>query len=359
MAKHTEVEPVALHPVLKASLGCMDVQIEDELARYRRRRAEERAPVATAPAPVPAQPASPAPAAIASDTNDIADLTRPAPTREATATPEAAASPPPEDDLESSKQLRRNLPAPETATPATPTLLDRLLTPMGVGSLLLLGVATTLLGSALLAPETLNEVAGGWLSADEADPSASESPAGAGGLDLEGPNLADDEFDPLDLDSLSTVETDPDAPEPPPSPAASPLDEGPRIRAEDVPEAELPGRESDLTTALLSPEVEGAAEDAEAAPSPSPSPSPDLENDPAVANAVAGPAAGDRFYYVVASYGGPDSLNRARNTVPEAYLRRFPQGVQIQMGAFASEGDAQALIDRLEQQGIAASVFQR
>jgi len=364
MAKQA-APPSTLHPVLKAALGCMDVQLEDELARYRRRRAEERAQTGPAPAtaPAPASETATIPpgrfanaavaTATASDANDIADFTRQP--RPSSAAAPAAASSAPEDDLESTKQLRRNLPAPEPAASPLPSWRDRLLTPLGVGSLLVLGASGLLLGSALLAPESLDRLASRWLPGDRPEPEATTdaqaSSDAASSLDLEGSNVAGDEFDPLDLDALSTVETGPETPEARPEP--NPTDaEPPQIRAEGVPGAELPGRESDLTTALLSPSPA-------ATPEASPSPTPNLADDPAVANAAPGPAEGDRFYYVVASYGGEASLRQARNIVPEAYLRRFPQGVQIQMGAFASEADAEALIERLAQQGIAASVFRR
>ncbi len=352
-----QIPESSLHTTLQAALNCMDVQLEAELARYRRQRAATPplgTPVASPEAAVVNTAVSNSGAsATVSNTNDIADLTRPRPPAPSL---EAATPAPPEDDLESSQQLRRNLPPAKPAT--TPpgrrdvpagTLRDRLLTPLGVGSLLVLGVTGMLLGSALLAPESLEQLTGAWLGTDTPEPSATTE-AEAGGFDVGGPNLANDEFNPLDLDALSTLEASP-------SPAAAvpgTAPETPPVRIENPP-GTVPALESDLTTALLSP----TAPEPDAEPSPQPSPSPNLEDDPAVANAVPGPAAGDRFYYVVVSYGGEESLRQARGIVPEAYLRRFPQGVQIQMGAFGSEADAQALVNRLQQQGITSSVFRR
>ncbi|NJL00129.1 MAG: hypothetical protein HC910_05995 [Spirulinaceae cyanobacterium SM2_1_0] len=359
--------PTTIHPVLKAALGCMDVQLEEELARYRRQRHEASrrgvpAPVAPLTTAAAIAPPSPTPA-IANDANDIADLTRQPPRADDASV--NAVNPPPEDDLESTKELRRQLPQPEpteTVSPVpSPSWRDRLFTPLGLSSLVVLGIATALLGSALFAPDSLNNLAGNWLTTGEPDPELSpDSPAEDaenGGIDLQGPNLANDEFDPLDLDALSTVETEPSTTDTLPD-LGLPTPNSPQIRAEGV---EVPSRESDLTTALLSPSAEPepeAASSPQASPLPSPAPTPNTE-DPAVANAVPGPAEGDRFYYVVASYGGESSLRQARSIVPEAYLRRFPQGVQIQMGAFGSEADAQSLIDRLQQQGVAASVYRR
>jgi cell division protein FtsN len=42
--------------------------------------------------------------------------------------------------------------------------------------------------------------------------------------------------------------------------------------------------------------------------------------------------------------------------VPDAYLRNFSPGVQIQMGAFYTESDANRLVAQLKQQGVSASV---
>lgn len=77
--------PTTIHPVLKAALGCMDVQLEEELARYRRQRHEASrrgvpAPVAPLTTAAAIAPPSPTPA-IANDANDIADLTRQPPAR--------------------------------------------------------------------------------------------------------------------------------------------------------------------------------------------------------------------------------------------------------------------------------------
>ncbi|MDA0672552.1 MAG: SPOR domain-containing protein, partial [Cyanobacteria bacterium] len=62
-------------------------------------------------------------------------------------------------------------------------------------------------------------------------------------------------------------------------------------------------------------------------------------------------------YYVVTNYTGDPSLNQARQVVGDAYVRNFPIGARIQLGAFSSEADAAAHADNLAAQGISAEVY--
>ncbi|NEO62088.1 MAG: hypothetical protein F6J98_17250, partial [Moorea sp. SIO4G2] len=65
----------------------------------------------------------------------------------------------------------------------------------------------------------------------------------------------------------------------------------------------------------------------------------------------------DPFYYVVINYDGKRSLQQARTIVPDAYVRKLSQGTRIQMGAFKFEHEAQGLLEKLQQQGIYASIY--
>ncbi|NES19008.1 MAG: SPOR domain-containing protein [Symploca sp. SIO3E6] len=69
------------------------------------------------------------------------------------------------------------------------------------------------------------------------------------------------------------------------------------------------------------------------------------------------PAQKDRFYYVVSNYTGAQSLELAKTMVPDAYVRKFPEGSQIQLGAFDTETQAKTLAEQLQQEGISASVY--
>jgi cell division septation protein DedD len=61
---------------------------------------------------------------------------------------------------------------------------------------------------------------------------------------------------------------------------------------------------------------------------------------------------------VVADYTGNQSLESARGVVGDAYVRDFQGGTKIQMGAFSQESSARDLVQRLQQQGIPAQVYQ-
>lgn len=63
-------------------------------------------------------------------------------------------------------------------------------------------------------------------------------------------------------------------------------------------------------------------------------------------------------YYVLADYSD-SSLETARQLVPDAYVREFPeQGTRIQLGAFSEKQKAKQLVEQLRQQGISAGIYQ-
>ncbi|NEO92549.1 MAG: protein kinase [Moorea sp. SIO3G5] len=62
-------------------------------------------------------------------------------------------------------------------------------------------------------------------------------------------------------------------------------------------------------------------------------------------------------YYVILNEGSSTALAKARKIVPGAFLRRFPQGNRIQMGAFKIEAKANAFANQLRQQGMSASIY--
>jgi hypothetical protein len=65
------------------------------------------------------------------------------------------------------------------------------------------------------------------------------------------------------------------------------------------------------------------------------------------------------FIFVVVDYNDQVSrLEQVREVVPDAYLREFPEGVKVQVGAFDETGTAQSLVDRLTEEGISAQVYQ-
>ncbi|KOR38064.1 MULTISPECIES: hypothetical protein [Planktothricoides] len=65
------------------------------------------------------------------------------------------------------------------------------------------------------------------------------------------------------------------------------------------------------------------------------------------------------FFYVVIDYQNEDSLYLARQVIPDAYLREFPNGVKVQMAAFEDTASAQNMVQYLKEQGFAAQVYQQ
>lgn len=95
-----------------------------------------------------------------------------------------------------------------------------------------------------------------------------------------------------------------------------------------------------------------------AAASPTPSPSAASPSPTPVASSPS-PAAlrsGDNYYYVVADGANPQALEQMRRVVPEAYVRDFPEGPQIQVGAYDSRQPAEEIVQFLKRQGIATTI---
>jgi hypothetical protein len=371
MSRRTPVETSPTtrpHPVLAAVLSCMDVQLETELARYRRQRIDrEDSPAmatssqtlmlpplsvepssALVPSPLPPEP--PHQETVSEPSSEL-ELMAPSPAR----SPASLNEPAPEDYLESSEQLLRDLEQENNrrgAAPA-PSLAERLLNPLGVGSMLLLFVAAILLGAAILDPAIVSRLGVDRWFKPQTMPVAENPNVPASGTetvqspDSQQPKLDTDEFVELEIDNLSTIEpsASPSVAELPnaatvPSPGGSPV----------ILPGDVPGTASSLTRALVSP-TEPAASDAQ---------TPEAENPlPQNVTVAPEPPPGDRFYYVIASYSGAASLQRARTIIPDAYARNFNSEPSIQMGAFLREQDAQRLVEQLRQQGFAATIYPR
>lgn len=76
-----------------------------------------------------------------------------------------------------------------------------------------------------------------------------------------------------------------------------------------------------------------------------------------VASSPSSPALnGDNYYYVVAGNANPEALAQLRRVVPEAYVRDFPEGPKIQVGAYDSRQPAEEIVQVLKRQGIAATI---
>ncbi|HIK15974.1 MAG TPA: hypothetical protein IGS53_11915 [Leptolyngbyaceae cyanobacterium M33_DOE_097] len=250
-AKHNPVaaNPV-IHPVLQQALHNLDVQLEDELARYRRQRiaqhalkhakkeekatsgsgnpAKAKAPLtmpplladnagssdrSATPAPPPFTfpaksefnpPPSHANGAIAAPPQP--SVAADSPPAEVGAGLVAVASAPDEEYLESSEELLRSLAAEEAKVRAERGVIQQLFTPMGLGSLLLLLLSSALFGYVVMNPKSVNRVLARF---ERQQPqSAPATPPTATNETPPQPNLAEQEFKRLDLGSLATLKED-------------------------------------------------------------------------------------------------------------------------------------------------------
>jgi hypothetical protein len=460
----------SINPVLQAALGSIDVQLEEELARYRRQRAgrpvmspsglgrhQIRKPIelmavaqgakkaqqpalgmSTAPKisfplvmvnPTPT-PESP------EETNDepmaqTSQLEPSSATTEPTApwvapfggetvardsakgltdrltpaekpaevggglVPVAAAQAQPEDYLESSEQLLRSLEEQQERDRSRKRFTDRFLTPLGVGSILLLLLSGATLVYLFKHPSTLSALnPNRWFgsktttTAQKPTETKAKSTPAEDSPTLKGPNLASEEFPEVSLNTLSHLE-----PSPTPTPSVAPTqpaqpDPGVTQQAPPVvPNSALPGSSSDISSALLPSPVQPGTVPSTVAPvaplPPLPASVPGASKSrlssvqPKPLSAPATPAptqkskassaptqeaanlatARGKLYYVLMNYRSDRDLAQVKTVVPDAYVERFPQGAQIQMGAFKRESEAKTLVESLKKQGITASIY--
>jgi hypothetical protein len=471
----------SLHPTLQGALESLDIDLEEELARYRRQRhvaryaktyAQRRPdptsdPMANAalgaigagialptvsrsvepksaespspsvrPTPPPPPPrrnvanselseSSQLTLAQAATTVSSATALQPHSSQLAPVLPEAAealANPDeydqPDDYLASSEELLRGMVEEEKAlrTEREPALLDTLLTPLGIGSMLLLLLSSVTLGYIIMNPSSLSFLNLDVMSNNQpVTPEAQNDNAAVSTQNLNGsgipnsPNLANEEFVDLDLDTLGTLPTDrpspansapaptsqPSATNPAVSPAAmqpptaatqadlptvpvprsvsSPRISSARTPAPPVVESAPPMR-SARPAAESAPPVRSApsrpaarpapaqpAPVQAARPAPPPAPSPSVaaaSTTPAPSSAApATPTPPEDYYYVVTEYSGDRSLDEVREAVPDAYVRNFSNRARVQSGAFSSETAAEELVEDLAEQGISAEIY--
>lgn len=253
-----------LHPVLQTMLGNLDVQLDEELARYRRQngrregqpgfpRQNHPSPIQETLPPLAAETTAPTqtayrdaglgaagvPLAIASDLDPspstLATLNVPPQTADELAKPSTDLSADvsakaedawgPDAYLESSEHLLHSLGDEEVdlRTSQESGMLQSLLTPLGIGSMLLLLLSSLTFGYLLMNPSSMSFLG---LGAKQQTPAPNLATggevAGASGMSNAAtgqnlsPNLSAQEFPDVTLDTLSTLPktttTDPASP---------------------------------------------------------------------------------------------------------------------------------------------------
>ncbi|MEQ8997918.1 MAG: hypothetical protein RID53_15615 [Coleofasciculus sp. B1-GNL1-01] len=429
----TPSSPLSINPALQTALGSLDVQLEAELARYRRQRRgrgitspqlpgryPKQKPGVNQLEPTTASPISIAPAADStSSPGDIDRQSSPvsgSPTPEQRESPETEPTPPlfpplpsqeaplvktqeqsvtdfpsleesleedgklvvpttdqsqPEDYLESSEKLRQTLAEQETPKESQKPITNRILTPLGVGSILLL-----LVSSATLTYIFRTSLGLDFLETEIPTTAENSTATTANGenelLGVNRPNLAsDDEFPDVNINTLPNLKANPTS-----SPSAAPIAPIPNSQppaaapptASVLPLPQLPNPASNLPSALLTPPTPPPPT---ATPSVTPNSSPaqpesstnkssektnkstsaELNPNNAVSNLS------DEFYYVLINSSDSSVLETAQTIVPDAYVVNVPAGTRIAMGAFKLESEAKTLVERLKQQGLSASIY--
>jgi hypothetical protein len=457
----------SINPVLQAALSSLDVQLEEELARYRRQRAGHsvssprglrrhqtrkpldlisieqprgqtqqralgmsKAPVMSFPLAMGNQtPAAEPPhettqetiaqtsqldarsSAISEPGNtlvfplstkstvdnsgsepSVTQLTSPRESAGIETDPLAADQAPPDDYLESSEKLLQSLSEEEETVQPEKRSPNRLLTPLALGSILLVLLSSATLvylvtNRSLVTALGLDRLFGSKTPDTSSSPTETTVAKGNPSKDApiaNGPNLATEEFVDLNLDTLSHLQASP-TPSASPSPIPT-LPDLPSSRATSaappvIPNTALPRRSSssDLSSALLPPagqqrtvpstgtslmaptassqRANSAKENPSSAPTaPATTQKPQVSSSQEQATVNSASAEGT-FYYVLINDTSDRTLVKAKTFVPDAYVETFPQGARIQMGAFKQESEAKTLIKELQQQGISATIY--
>lgn len=417
----------SFNPVLQGALANLMVDLDDELQRYRQRRSGQAGRSAPGPQSrfrraqrsgpqlinLPATPAFPKAAPGKTTTFETsASLTAgkpippPPPPRSALTSQDLIPySPIAEDYLASTEALLDTDPTAyitdygSEAEDRPPSLGRSLATPLGLGALLLLLVASAGFGYLVTSPQAIDHLRqhplvrglGQKGQPPAAAPQASSPEPGVSVPEGLGPDLSQQEFSSLDLNRVSQLPAPTQTPEPRPltdsSPSPNPLQSTPSLQQPaDLPEI-APSPPSRVVVAprttaptpssrpasaptvassapstpasAVSPTQQRVAPSGQSAPPPRPLTASVTPRPPApLAQAPVAPAPlqASARYYVVVDYSGDTSLTAARQVIGDAYVRNFSTGAKIQMGAFSQPSAAQNLVQQLQQQGISAQV---
>jgi hypothetical protein len=421
----THIPLPALHPKLQRALGCLDTRLDEELTRYRRQKAGHSVP------PVNGLKRKQAPnldlMAIASTASaaDRANLTSVPPALSAESIPLrgevpviepdlssdlavipphtdletdgsliysspamdgdrglADSSTPPDDYLESSEELLRSLAREEAHIQVERGFLESLLTPLGVGSMLMLLLSSAMFGYVIMNPSSLSGL-GQIFARREATPSPVPTSAlGAQGNISNSPPLDAQEFVDLGLGNLTTLKTRPTSglpqngkpspkasASPSPSPSAPPKASQPSLVAPSSPVDPSSGSAPVQSAPIARPNP------APVAPSYSRSnnlPAPTIRRAPAPLSLPTVPIARPqppierapaptvapqpRAWHVDTPYDSDRTYDKIQQSNPGAEFVNTPEGGFVRSGSYRSEAEAKAKVQELQNQGIPAEV---
>lgn len=261
-------------------------------------------------------------------------------------TPTNADSSSPDDYLESSEALLRSLTDEEEPPTPPRNSHDNLLSPVGIGSMLLLLLASLTLGYVVLNPNS---------------PESSFNLA----------RFFSRESSPMNGENTTEVTDNTAVKE---QPEIRPIAKYPNLAAREFPQVRSPGDVVGLQPQprptptpvftpppVVTPNVELLPQQLEPlvpadVPPTLPAPEAAEESTTAVnSNAELKPSA-DGFYYVVMDNQGDSALSDARKVVPDAYLS--PERTVIYLAALKTPEAAQERIKQLQSQGLKARILQ-
>jgi hypothetical protein len=347
-----------LNPALQAALNCLDVDLEQEIFRYKRRqgikRASDRGLLTVGSSPssdlvtttTSSRPNPDISTPVASSFQpSINPQNRALRSSAGVLTKTETTTAPPDDYLASSEQLLRSL--AEDPKSLKQAQKSGWLNPLGLAALLLLLVAGVTLAY-VLSPNLWTDLVRGKQDTQTtanssttvpSQPVQNSSPA------VSAPNLAaNPDFLDLNLQNLSSVPTVPKI-EPKANLPAAPIVRTPITRS-------IPGTENpqNLLSALLPPSQTSGNPRQPAIKQPQVSASglPKLGR----------PAPnGKIYYYVLTNYANNNSLVQGRRIARDAFVVSSPTGKKVQIATFFRKAEADILVRKLQKRGVAASVY--
>lgn len=389
---------------LVAALSSLDVELEAELARFRRSKGPQRidlgegVPISFGSdrweeddSPLDYGETDPHGDEIAAEFTDFTTLTGKSSfgaAEEGPIIPLEEVEPAPEDYLDSSEQLLKsleNLDHLETATPGDRSPVSEarerekkpfFLNPLTLGSLISLVLLAALLSrwDGLQQFRDFPQISLGEKTTDTppapitANPQSDRPDGLPGNIDLSA-----EEFVDIDLNNLGSLgnnpTTPPATPDPPPPPSGDPNAYQNQQTVAPVPPVRpqpqvlsnpllMPTDNGSLASRLLPPSLQPQPATVVAMPIPTPPP-PVVNSEAAEAAKALG--LNPQLHYVVAIASDGENVNTVLNKInpifPGALLRQFPEGQAIQLGAVITRQEAQNLAAQWQKNEIKTAIY--
>jgi hypothetical protein len=358
------------NPALQAALNSLDVDLEQEILRYRRRQKVQKASDRGLLAITSSLPATSIGIGTAtpnrlnpefSPSMAVAGSLKPsvnsAPKSAGRLSTTESTAAPPNDYLASSEQLLRSL--EEEPRSLSQGKGVNWLNPLGLAALVVLLLSGVAL-SYVLYPNLWTDLVGGKSETPNASTSSTASSSASGtptsnknqpansDRAVSAPNLAaNSDFEDLNLQNLSTVKTTPSIdPKTNPKPIS-------RALPQNNPAANRGGGNRNpqkLVSTLLPPQ--------QSSPNRQPTAAIEPERSPSGLPRLGRPAPNGRiYYYVVTNYTNNRSLVQGRGIARDAFIVPASSGKKVQIATFVRKADADLLVRKLKNRRIPAQVY--